>query len=151
MSTQIVDSRHKHMPGGLDALLDDHAELRDIVAELREAADPDILSGLLHRLHGLLIEHFAREEADPSMQRVLVLPSSVSAESATRLIDEHRALLSALGDLVARAEESGERSAVVIARSASKRTMPARRGCSPRTSKLRPTFPPRSFGPERSK
>jgi len=114
MSSQVSDSPHELAPGALSALLDDHAELRDIMAEIRKAADSDILGGLLQRLSGLLHAHFAREEADPGMRRMLALPSNPSDESATPLIEEHGALLSALGDLAAQVEANGQRSAASL-------------------------------------
>jgi pyruvate,orthophosphate dikinase len=82
----------------LGDLLDEHAELRDVVAQLREAGDAWILSGLLQRLHDLLQGHFAREEAAPAMREVL-------AAGLEPLIAEHREILESLRDRIAQVEE----------------------------------------------
>jgi pyruvate,orthophosphate dikinase len=92
------------MPAGLDGVLDEHAELRDLQTQLAEATDPAILSGLLQRLHDLLQDHFAREEADPELRRRLVEAPRPASGAAIGLVDEHRVLLSELGDLIARLE-----------------------------------------------
>jgi len=82
----------------LGDLLDEHAELRDVVAQLRESRDVYVLSGLLQRLHDLLQGHFAREESAPAMRELL-------AAGPDPLIDDHRDILLALRELIARVEQ----------------------------------------------
>lgn len=99
-------------PGsGLVEVLDEHAELRDLGVQLAEARDLGILSGLLQRLRDLLQSHFAREEADPELRRVLEGAASPSTGAVASLVEEHHALLATLGDLVSRIEagEDGSR------------------------------------------
>jgi pyruvate,orthophosphate dikinase len=99
----------------LDHLLDEHAELRDLVAQIREAGDADMLRGLLQRLGQLLRTHFAHEEADPRLRRMLADPSSGTTDGGDWLADEHRELLAALAELLVRVEESGDGAAEGLA------------------------------------
>jgi pyruvate,orthophosphate dikinase len=92
----------------LDHLLDEHAELRDVVAQLRAAGDDDLRRGLLHRLDALLRGHFAREEADPELRRMLAGPADGMTDRGDWLADEHRELLAALALLIERVEEIGD-------------------------------------------
>jgi pyruvate, orthophosphate dikinase len=94
----------------LDEVLDQHAELRDVLAQLRSARDAAILSGLLQRLHDLLQSHFAQEEADPELQRVLEPCVDASGTRGRSPFDEHGSILAALDQLVERVEQSDERS-----------------------------------------
>jgi pyruvate,orthophosphate dikinase len=89
---------------GLDAVLDEHAELRDLQLQLAEATDLGILSGLLQRLRDLLQAHFAREEAEPELHRLLAGASDPAGGAASGLLDEHCSMLATLEDLIARIE-----------------------------------------------
>jgi hypothetical protein len=80
-------------------ILDQHAELRDTAAHIREARDPAILSALLERLHALLEAHFSDEEARWGL---LGVESESQSRGAVRLRGEHRAILAELRDLVRR-------------------------------------------------
>ena len=94
-------------PRGLEQVLDEHAELRDVVAQIGEASDLGILSGLLQRLRDLLQGHFAREEADPGLRDVLGSGAEAIAGDADALASEHRELLDSLSELVV-CVEAGE-------------------------------------------
>jgi pyruvate,orthophosphate dikinase len=110
---------------GLGEVLDDHAEIRELRAQLGEAGDLGILSGLLQRLRDLLQAHFAREEADPAMRRVLdgePAPSTpgAAATGATGaeggIAGEHRALLAELDALIVRIEAGEGQSVAAFGR-----------------------------------
>jgi len=92
----------------LEAVFDEHAELRDVLVQMRETADLGVLTGQLERLHGLLESHFEREEQDQGMARMMAEASESHRRVAAELVVDHPAILSAVRDLVerVRADES---------------------------------------------
>jgi pyruvate,orthophosphate dikinase len=86
----------------LEGFLDQHAELRDVVAKIRGATDIVILHGLLLRLCTLLDAHFASEEAAGGVLEMLGKASGGETGPATQLIEEHRRLQSAVEGLLQR-------------------------------------------------
>ena len=92
--------------GSVGEVLDEHAALRDLLAQIREASsDRRILRGLLTRLAALLATHFAREEAADPVTRLL----ADSAGSLERLAQDHREILARLAELRERLDGDGER------------------------------------------
>ena len=89
---------------GLERVLDEHAEIRDVVAQIDASSDLGILSGLLQRLRDLLQGHFAQEEADPELLALLGSGAEAIGGDPDRLASEHRELLNVLGELVVRVE-----------------------------------------------
>ena len=69
----------------LEALFDEHAELRDIVLQIQETADRGVLAGLIERLHDLLQNHFEYEEQDEGMVRMLAEASPDIRRNAASL------------------------------------------------------------------
>ncbi len=57
-------------PPGLGEVLDQHAELRDVIAQIRESPDVSGVAGLLRRLESLLEAHFAHEERSRVAARI---------------------------------------------------------------------------------
>jgi hypothetical protein len=99
---------HSHSGRSVATLLDEHAEVREVLAQLREAADLHILAGLLDRLVSLLETHFRREEASEGLLQMIGASGPGQAEGAAELVGEHRQILASARDLVARirADES---------------------------------------------
>lgn len=95
----------------VEAVFDEHAELRDVLAQLEETADLGILRGVLQRLDTLLEKHFAREEAPEGVLRTLGRVSPRHANQATELIAEHPGILSTVRELVERTEADSSRPA----------------------------------------
>ncbi|MDH3210979.1 MAG: PEP-utilizing enzyme [Myxococcales bacterium] len=83
----------------VEAILEQHAELRDVRVQIREAADLGSLRTLLDRLVTLLESHFDREEQAGGAIDRIGRTSARHLDGAAQLIDEHRELLSALRDL----------------------------------------------------
>jgi pyruvate,orthophosphate dikinase len=91
--------------GSVGEVLDEHAELRDLLAQIREAPDRRLLQGLLTRLAALLATHFAREEATDAVARLLV----DAAGSSERIARDHREILTRLAELRERLGGDDER------------------------------------------
>jgi pyruvate, orthophosphate dikinase len=72
----------------LEDVLDEHAELGEILVQIAGAADLRVLRGLLARLAGFCARHFAREE-----QTGYPPQGSPDGAPARELLAEHRALL----------------------------------------------------------
>ncbi len=107
-SSSAEPGRNAAARGGLESVgevLDEHAELRDLLAQIREASDRRILRGLLTRLAALLATHFAREEAADAVTRLL----ADSAGSAEHLARDHQEILARLADLRERLDGDVER------------------------------------------
>jgi pyruvate,orthophosphate dikinase len=77
---------------------DERAELRDQIAQIRDAPSLPILSALLVRLLALLERRFAWEEGDAGDLRAL------AGDAANRMGSEHRDILAAIRDLISRAQ-----------------------------------------------
>ena len=92
-------------PRALGEVLDEHAELRDLLAQIREAPSRRILGGLLTRLAAQLAPHFAREEEADAVRRLLADP----AGSMERFAREHREILARLAELRERLDREGGR------------------------------------------
>jgi pyruvate,orthophosphate dikinase len=80
----------------LDRVLDDHAELRDLIAQVRGAPDAHILADLLQRLEALLLLHFEREETDPDFP---IRGGNASGAVSKELTNEHDQVLTSLREL----------------------------------------------------
>jgi pyruvate,orthophosphate dikinase len=105
-------SEHEGEPeasGSLGEVLDEHAELEDLLAQLEAAADLGVLSGLLERLSSLLETHFAREEAAGSLLQLIEGGAPGSSRDAAELSEEHRQLLSAVRELIRELRAGGSR------------------------------------------
>ncbi len=89
--------------GSVGEVLDEHAELRDLLAQLRETSDRRILQGLLTRLAALLATHFAREEAAGAVKQLL----ADEAGSSQQLARDHREILARLAELRGHLDEDG--------------------------------------------
>lgn len=85
-------------PEALGEILDEHAELADLLGQLREAADVRELAGLLERLEELLGRHFAHEEEAGVLALLAGGPGGEG--EAARLGDEHREILGCARELV---------------------------------------------------
>jgi pyruvate,orthophosphate dikinase len=81
-------------------MLDEHAELREVFSQIEEAADLEVLSGLLERLHELLRIHFAREEAAGGLLEMVSQVAGLDPAEVARLSLDHRELLAGVGDLL---------------------------------------------------
>jgi hypothetical protein len=89
---------HPDADESVEEILDQHAELRGVLVQIREARDLGMVSGLLDRLVALLEPHFGREEqAGGAIDQIGRAPHH--SGDAEQLTDEHRELLSALRDL----------------------------------------------------
>jgi pyruvate,orthophosphate dikinase len=105
-----VDSEGGVVPGpdvSLGEILDQHAELRDLVAEIRTTSDPHVLVGLLDRLRSRLEAHFALEESGERLSAAR--REGEDGEQVSRILAEHREILAALRALVRslREDEAG--------------------------------------------
>jgi pyruvate,orthophosphate dikinase len=95
----------------LDRVLDDHAELRDLLARIREAPDAQVLADLLQRLEALLLLHFEREEGEPAFP---LRGGDVSGAASKQLANEHDQVLTSLRELQRRlASAAGDPAALV--------------------------------------
>jgi len=86
----------------LDDVLDEHAELRDVIVQMQEATDLGVFCGLLERLHGLLETHFEREEREEGVLRLIGDVSPGHRRAAKDLLAEHPKILAKVRDLIER-------------------------------------------------
>ena len=83
-------------------VLDEHAELRDLLSRLEEARDVPVVGGLLDLLQALLAKHFRREEEADGVLRALAEGSVEQRGAAERFLDEHGVLSAQVGELAQR-------------------------------------------------
>lgn len=88
-------------------VLDEHAELRDLLSQLGEAGDVRIVGGLLDRLQTLLAKHFRREEEAEGVLCALAGASVEHRDAVHRLIEEHGAIFAEVGGLAQRLQVGG--------------------------------------------
>lgn len=84
-------------------IAEEHRQIRAVVAELETTSDLETLLQRLTELRGLLVSHFAREEAPEGLHRVVDRAAPRLASSVQALFDEHRELLEHLDGLAERA------------------------------------------------
>jgi len=100
----------------LEAVFDEHAELRDVVVQLRETSDVGVLAGLVERLHDLLRGHFEREECDQGMLRMMSEANPEHRRTANELVSEHPEILAAVRTLFERARSENGLTADTVER-----------------------------------
>lgn len=74
----------------------EHRQIRALVEELETTSGLGALLPLLADLRGLLVTHFAREEAPDGLHRVVDGAAPRLSTSVQLLFDEHRQMLAAL-------------------------------------------------------
>ena len=100
----------------LEAVFDEHAEVRDVVVQMQETADIAVLAGLLERLHDLLQAHFEHEERDEGMLRLMQEASPEHRRAGTELCGEHPEILSEVRKLIERVRSGESIQAIAIVR-----------------------------------
>ena len=99
--SDVLDSPRESAPAvSVEDVLDEHAELRDIVAEIQAAEDAGIRTAHMGRLVAVLERHFEREEAGAGILSVASDASPRDHATAAQLRNEHREILSALRGLL---------------------------------------------------
>ena len=83
-------------PGSLDGVLDEHAEVRELIEAIQAATDRQLLSSLFERLRTLFETHFAREESADGMLESTAGVSREHGVEASALASEHRQMMERL-------------------------------------------------------
>jgi hypothetical protein len=86
----------------LDDVLDERAELRDVIVQMPETADLGVFCGLLEPLHALLQTHFEREEREEGVLRLTHTRTGFAEFDLTHVPDVDPKLLEGLGSQVIR-------------------------------------------------
>lgn len=82
----------------------EHRQIRSLVTELEGTRDLEVLLPRLAELRGLLVSHFAREEAPGGLHRVVDRTAPRLAGPVQALFDEHRELLADVDELIERTQ-----------------------------------------------
>ncbi|MBW2397839.1 MAG: hypothetical protein JRG80_01040 [Deltaproteobacteria bacterium] len=88
----------------LEEVFDAHAELRDIVVQLRETTDRGLLSQLLGKLLDRLQTHFEHEERDQGMLRTIAEAQPKHRAKNAELLGEHPEIITAVLELIERTD-----------------------------------------------
>jgi pyruvate,orthophosphate dikinase len=113
------DSRHspaatRTAAHSVEQVLDEHAELRDLLQQLEDADDARIVVGLLDRLQALLAAHFGHEEEDEGVLRAVANVSADLRAALDVLMVEHRGIFREVSGLACRMRrQDGDVAAVV--------------------------------------
>lgn len=99
-------------------IAEEHLQIRAVVGDLETTSDLETLVQRLDELRGLLVSHFAREEAPDGLHRVVDRAAPRMAASVQALFDEHRELLERLDGLAERARACLEGPMAEVRRSA---------------------------------
>lgn len=81
----------------------EHRQIRDLVSRLETTGELEALLPRLAELRGLLVSHFAREEAPGGLHQVVDGSAPRLAGAVQVLCHEHRELLARVDDLAERA------------------------------------------------
>jgi pyruvate,orthophosphate dikinase len=92
----------------LDDVLDEHAELREVIVQMQEASDLGVFGGILERLHALLETHFEREEREEGVLRVIGDASPGHRRTAKELLSEHPKILDQVRELIERVQADAD-------------------------------------------
>lgn len=88
----------------VNTIVEEHTDLRAILSELRDAADPAGILEILDQLETLLQDHFVREEGPGGLAAVVDESASYKLRSLELLFAEHKQILAALRRCLANAK-----------------------------------------------